>query len=143
MRRRKFIALLASAAVCPLTARSQQRALPVVGFLDTATPEAAAPFLPAFHKGLSEAGFDNGRNVLIEYRWGEGDYDKLPRLATELVRRGVAVLATVNTPSVLAAKMATQTIPILFVFRTLPQMAWGGEFFSSDIMWWLGDWTHD
>ena len=113
MRRREFI-LGGAAASWAVTARAQQRATPVIGYMDTASASTTAHLVEAFRRGLSAAGFDEGRNVAIEYRWAEGDYNKLPALALELVRRQVVVIATVNTPTILAAKAATQTIPIIF-----------------------------
>src|ERR1700756_4938855 len=110
MRRRNFIAGLASVTVaCPLAVRAQQQAMPVIGYMDTASASTTAHLVEAFRRGLSAAGYDDGRNVAIEYRWSEGDYDKLPALAAELVRRQVTVIATINTPTILAAKAATQT----------------------------------
>jgi putative tryptophan/tyrosine transport system substrate-binding protein len=112
--RRRFMAIAAGAAAWPFTARAQQP-MPVVGYLGSASPEAWATRLKAFRQGLSEAGFDEGRNLAIEYRWAEGNLDRLPQLASELVGRKVAVLVTPGSaPAALAAKTATATIPIVF-----------------------------
>jgi putative ABC transport system substrate-binding protein len=123
MNRRELIAGLSGAAapsvVWPLASQAQQPAMPVVGFLNSGSPDGYAPYVAAFRQGLKETGYVEGQNVTIEFRWADGQYDRVPAIAAELVRRQVAVIVA-NPPGVMAVKAATTTIPIVFTTANDP-----------------------
>jgi putative tryptophan/tyrosine transport system substrate-binding protein len=115
MRRREFIALLGGAAAWPLAARAQQPAMPVVGFLSSVSQAQTRHMVAAFLRGLGETGYVDGRNVAVEYRFADGQYDRLPAWAGEMVQRPVSLILAAGPPAALAAKVATATIPIVFI----------------------------
>jgi putative ABC transport system substrate-binding protein len=120
LRRELILGFGAAACILPPFARAQQRAMPVIGFFGLTSPGPNAPNVAAFREGLGETGFIEGQNVTIEYRWADGRYDRLPAVAADLVGRNVDVIAAISTPSALAAKSATSTIPIVFMSGTDP-----------------------
>jgi putative ABC transport system substrate-binding protein len=117
--RRQLLTLLGGAAAWPLTARAQQAALPVIGYFSARSPKTDVAMLAAFHRGLGEAGYVEGKNVAIEFRWANGQFDRLPELAADLVQRRVSVIVTTGGP-LSALKSATGTIPVLFVSASDP-----------------------
>ena len=114
MRRRSFVTLLGGAVAWPLAVRAQQPAMPVIGYLHAGSPGPFVPLMAVFRQSLAEAGYVEARDVAIEYRWAEGQYDRLPAMAAELVRRRVAVIVASPIPAAVAAKSATTAIPIVF-----------------------------
>jgi putative ABC transport system substrate-binding protein len=124
MRRRAFVTLLGASAVWPLVTRAEQRTIPVIGFLHQGSADQNVERLAAFRKGLAEAGFVEGQNIAVEFRWADGQFDRLSALAADLVQRPVTLIATpFSTDAALAAKAATSTIPIVFISSADPVQA--------------------
>jgi putative tryptophan/tyrosine transport system substrate-binding protein len=120
LRRELILGFGAAACIWAPSAHAQQKAMPLIGWLSSTSPEAYASRVAAFRQGLAEAGFTEGRNVVIEYRWAQGHYDRLPAMAADLLSRQITVIAAITTPAAMAAKAATTTIPIVFEMGTDP-----------------------
>src|SRR5215217_4789727 len=120
MSRREFIGGLAGSVLFPLAARAQQPATPIIGFLRATSATDSSSYVAAFRLGLEQGGFTEGANVAVEYRWAEGDYDALPRLAQDLISAGVAVLVAGGNPTAMAAKRQTSKLPIVFAIGADP-----------------------
>src|SRR5436190_10687261 len=122
MRRREFLGVVGGAAVCawPQATNAQSVGTPIIGYFSSRSSKSEAPLLPAFHKGLGEAGYVIGQNVAIEFRHSDGQYARLPELAADLVRRNVSVLVATDRPSALAAAAATTTLPVVFLSGSDP-----------------------